>query len=289
LDHLLGLVGRTLVVWLLSLGINLVVYLVATSILIHALRYFWDKGLEQRKIQKREASRADIRREIASSLRTILIFSVIYAAIYAGARANIFVLCPGIQPLGVPYLLASTAAIIVAHETYFYWLHRLMHHRLFFARCHRTHHKSVTPTAYACFAMDPPEAILIGLFVPLWLLVVPMQLPGLSIALALIFARNITAHSGVEFVQPGSRWFRWLATNTDHDLHHATVRYNYGLCFSVWDRLMGTEHPSRRTQRQASPQHGAAVDHPMPPIKSSRPRDDGRGIENSEDGALVRI
>ncbi len=253
MGHFFDVVGRVLAVWLVSLGINVVVYLVATSAIIYSLRLFRDKGLEKRKIQKREASRADIRREISSSLRTMLIFSAIYAAVYAGARANVFTLYLGIRPLGGAYLLASTAAFVVVHETYFYWLHRLLHHRLLFSRCHKTHHKSVTPTPYACFAMDPPEAVMIGLFVPLWLLAVPMQLLGISIALTLILARNVTAHCGFELLPRGNRWFRWLATNTDHDLHHVSVRYNYGLCFSVWDRLMGTEHPSCRVQRQASP------------------------------------
>ncbi|MBA3838282.1 MAG: sterol desaturase family protein, partial [Zymomonas sp.] len=30
---------------------------------------------------------------------------------------------------------------------------------------------------------------------------------------------------------------------THHDLHHTEGRYNFGLYFTWWDRLMGTEHP----------------------------------------------
>ncbi len=274
MHHFLDLAGRVLAVWLVSLGINLVVYFVVTSLIVYSLRLFWDKGLQRRKIQKRQATRADIRREIASSLRTALIFSVIYTAVYFGARANLFTIYLGIQPLGGVYLLASIGAIILAHETYFYWFHRLMHHRLLFVWFHRTHHKSITPTVYACFALDVPEALLIGFFLPLWLLAVPMQLLALSIALTFLLARNALGHCGVELFSdgPGRKpGFGWLSSNTDHDLHHSTFHYNYGFCLNVWDRLMGTEHPSCRTPRQASPQPGAIEEGlPMPSTESSR-------------------
>jgi sterol desaturase/sphingolipid hydroxylase (fatty acid hydroxylase superfamily) len=28
-----------------------------------------------------------------------------------------------------------------------------------------------------------------------------------------------------------------------HDIHHAAAQWNYGLYFTWWDRLIGTEHP----------------------------------------------
>ena len=251
MDFVARSLGYLVVVWLVSLTINLLFYAVTTCSIFCALRLFWKKGLERHKIQQREASRADVRREILTSLRSVLIFSVIYTATYFGTKANLFIVYPGIQPLGILYLVASIGAILVAHDTYFYWIHRLMHHRYFFRRFHRTHHKSVTPTVFACYALDVPEAVLLGCFIPLWLLVVPMQLAGLLIPATLVLFRNAIGHCGVELFAHGasrSRWFGWLATNTDHDLHHSTGRYNYGFLFSGWDRLMGTEYPTRRDQ-----------------------------------------
>ena len=41
--------------------------------------------------------------------------------------------------------------------------------------------------------------------------------------------------------------FGLLTTTTHHDLHHSGgYRYNYGLYFTWWDRMMGTEHPRYR-------------------------------------------
>src|SRR4029077_15629010 len=137
-----------------------------------------------------------------------------------------------IQPVGVPYLIVSTLATIVAHDTYFYWTHRAMHHRRLFRWFHYTHHKSVTPTAFAAYAFDLPEALVQGMFTPLWLLLVPMHELGLFAFMAFMIVRNVMGHSGVE-VMPGaladSRWFGWVNAPTHHDLHHATFNYNYGL------------------------------------------------------------
>ena len=246
------LAGKILAVWLVSLAIHLTVYVIVTAAVIHSYRFFWKRGLKRHKIQTREASAADVRREIASSLRTVLVFSVVYAGLYFGARAGFFTIYLGIAPLGWGYMLLSMIGIVVAHDAYFYWTHRLLHLRRF-ARSHRTHHQSITPTAYSCYAFDGVEATMHALFQPLWLLAVPMQLPALMIAIAFMLMRNVFAHSGVELFAHGSsrsKWFGWLVTNTDHDLHHASFHYNFGFHFTWWDRLMGTEHPSASELRQ---------------------------------------
>ncbi|HEX9472159.1 MAG TPA: sterol desaturase family protein [Bradyrhizobium sp.] len=246
------LAGKILAVWLVSLAIHLAVYVIVTAAVIHSYRFFWKRGLERHKIQTREASAADVRREIASSLRTVLVFSVVYAGLYFGARAGFFTIYLGIAPLGWGYMLLSMIGIVVAHDAYFYWTHRLLHLRRF-ARFHRAHHQSITPTAYSCYAFDGVEATMHALFQPLWLLAVPMQLPALMIAIAFMLMRNVFAHSGVELFSHGSsrsKWFGWLVTNTDHDLHHASFHYNFGFHFTWWDRLMGTEHPSASELRQ---------------------------------------
>jgi lathosterol oxidase len=260
MDYFLHLTGQLVAVFLVALTINFISYVVTTAGIFYALRYFWNKGLEKHKIQQRQASRSDIRREILYSLRTVLVLSVIYTATYFGVRAHLFTVYPGVQPLGVAYLLASIAGLVIVHETYFYWFHRMMHHRLFFRQFHRTHHKSVTPTVYSCYAFDIPEAVLIGAFIPLWLLAVPMQLPGLLIPSTLLLVKNAMIHCGVELFARGperSRWFGWLATSTDHDLHHSTVRYNYGFLFRFWDRAMGTEYKAVRDQARGMPVAGA--------------------------------
>jgi len=235
-----------LLIWVGSLALHLAYYMVATGIVALVLRLFWHHGLRRRKIQRRAWSRADARREIVASLRTVLILSLITAGVEFGSRAGLFAIQHRFRISELTYLLCSLAAMIVAHDAYFYWMHRLMHHRRLFRTFHRTHHKSVTPTLFAAYAFDVPEAFVHGLFVPLWLVAIPMHQLGILIFLAIMVTRSTVGHCGVELFSTrlaASGWFGWVTPNTHHDLHHTTVIYNYGFYFTWWDRLMGTEHP----------------------------------------------
>jgi sterol desaturase/sphingolipid hydroxylase (fatty acid hydroxylase superfamily) len=135
----------------------------------------------------------------------------------------------------------------VAHDAYFYWAHRFMHHPRLFAFFHRAHHKSITPTPWAAYSFAIPEAVVMVLFVPLWLFFVAT--PGWVMFVWLNFQiiRNAMGHAGFEFFP---RWWlaspltRWINTTTHHDLHHnGSFTHNYGLYFTWWDKMMGTEHP----------------------------------------------
>eukprot|EP01034_Spumella_vulgaris_P009149 gene9149-11621_t len=129
-----------------------------------------------------------------------------------------------------------------------------MHHRRLFALFHRTHHLSRTPTPWAAYSFAIPEAVVHGAFVPLFLLVVPMHGLGLLAFGIVQILRNVMGHAGAEVhgavFGPG-RWLGWNNTTTHHDLHHEAGRYNYGLYFRWWDKLMGTEHPDYRRKFEA--------------------------------------
>ena len=188
-------------------------YLVAAALMSAIVAVFWRAGLAARKLQARRATARDIRREILTSLRSSLVFA------------------------------------LVAHDTWFYWTHRAMHHPRLFALFHRTHHLSRTPTPWAAYAFSVPEAIVQGAFVPLFLVFLPMHEIALLLFLLIQIGRNVMGHCGVE-VHPAAcgpgRWLGWNTTTTHHDLHHETGRYNYGLYFRWWDRMVGTEHPDYR-------------------------------------------
>ncbi|HEY5993489.1 MAG TPA: sterol desaturase family protein [Gallionellaceae bacterium] len=76
-------------------------------------------------------------------------------------------------------------------------------------------------------------------------------------------AYNVYGHCGREFYPKGmaSHWLgRWVNTSTAHEEHHARGRYNYGLYFLFWDRMMGTvdpackQWPTERAGHPASPE-----------------------------------
>ena len=49
-------------------------------------------------------------------------------------------------------------AIVIAHDAYFYWAHRTMHHPRLFKTFHRFHHRTITPTPWAAYSFAVPEA-----------------------------------------------------------------------------------------------------------------------------------
>lgn len=220
-----------------ALGVFLLVYV--------ALRPW----MRRRKIQTRAATPADIRRETLYSALTALIFSLIGLGIYAGVEAGIMKVYFEVADHGWVYFALSLVLIVVAHDAYFYWTHRLMHHKRLFRVFHLVHHRSRTPTPFAAYAFAPGEAVVQALFLPLFLLVVPTHDTAIFVFMAHQIIRNAIGHSGFELFPRGaaaSRWLGWSTTVTHHDMHHETFNWNYGLYFSWWDRLMGTEHPDYR-------------------------------------------
>jgi Delta7-sterol 5-desaturase len=146
--------------------------------------------------------------------------------------------------LGIDLLIL--AGIIIAHDAYFYWAHRTMHHPKLFKTFHRAHHRSVTPTPWAAYSFAMPEAAVMFMFVPIWQFLVPT--PGWVMFVWLNFQiiRNAMGHAGFEFFP---RWWlstpltSWINTTVHHDLHHnGGFNTNYGLYFTWWDKWMGTEH-----------------------------------------------
>ena len=221
-------------------------YLITAGLVSAIVWAFWNAYFKARKIQKRVADAADYRREIFTSLRTTLVFAVTGFGTYLAAKAGWLTVYGDLAIRGWGYFVLTLLAMIVAHDAYFYWTHRAMHHPRLFRLFHRTHHKSKTPTPWTAYAFDVPEAIVMVAFVPLWLALVPMHDLAVFIFVTWQVVRNVMGHAGVELSPVSgrpSRLFGWLNTTTHHDLHHQDARSNFGLYFTWWDRTMGTEHP----------------------------------------------
>ena len=226
-------------------------YVVTAGVGSLILWVFWDRVFKFRKIQERNAATADYRREVVTSLRTILVFSMTGFGMYLGVKAGWLTIYPDFTQRGIVYFGLTLMAMLVAQDAYFYWTHRMMHHPSLFRRFHWTHHKSKTPTPWAAYAFDIPEAIVIVAFVPLWVAIVPMHDLAIFIFVSMQLVRNVMGHAGVELSPVSgrpSKLFGWLNTTTHHDLHHQNGATNFSLYFTWWDRWMGTEHPEYQSR-----------------------------------------
>jgi sterol desaturase/sphingolipid hydroxylase (fatty acid hydroxylase superfamily) len=235
--------------WLSIFSADLLRYAIGVGVVVATLFGPLRQFAERRRIQARSATRADVSREVLCSLRTAAVYATVGLGTVEIIERGWTRMYTSISASNGWWLPVSVLALLVLHDAYFYWVHRLMHHPRLFRHVHRTHHLSRTPTSWAAYSFSVSEAALMALFVPLVLQLLPVHPLALSVFLILMILRNAMGHCGVEFHPPG--WVDGpldaLTTTTHHDLHHQQPSGNYGLYFTWWDRLMGTELPGYRT------------------------------------------
>lgn len=201
--------------------------------------------IQHRKIRARSPKHSQMWMEIKNSIRTIFIFVLMDIVIFDSQITALFKLYEDPGQYGALYYWLSIPLMLVLHDTYFYWTHRMMHHPRLYKMFHLTHHRSHNPTPFTAYSFAPGEAFVEYLFVPVALLIVPMHYSAFFIVMTIMIFKNALGHCGYE-VFPVS-WAKipvlgWMTTVTHHDMHHEKASGNYSLYFTWWDRWMGTEH-----------------------------------------------
>lgn len=203
--------------------------------------------MRARKIRPATPPARQMALEFLFSLRSIALFSTVGFCLYGAEQAGWLTGPTLARGWGWPWFAASLILMTVAHDAYFYWTHRLIHHPRLFRRVHLRHHRSHNPSPFTAYSFDVAEAVVNVSFVPIWMFLVPTDWPVTGFFMLHQIARNTLQHSGYEIMparHDGRPLFDWLTGVTHHDLHHSEAGYNYGLWFTWWDRLMGTEHPA---------------------------------------------
>lgn len=201
------------------------------------------KKLFYKKIQARFPKNQDYKREIAYSISTIVIFAAVPFLLLQTPLRQFTRYYTHLSAYSTAWFFAAFPIMFIVHDTYFYWMHRLMHHKLLFRHLHLVHHKSVNPSPWAAFAFQPAEAALeAGIFVIL-ILLMPLHLIHLFVFFLVMMVYNVYGHLGWELYPANfnRHWLgRYINTSVNHNQHHQHFKGNYGLYFLFWDRLMGT-------------------------------------------------
>ena len=215
--------------------------------LFHGVFYLWFPAhWKQRKINERPYKKDQFRKEVRWSIITAFIFAVsgaVTAVLWQKGATKLY-LETNAYPLW--WLPVSLIIALLLHETYYYWLHRWMHHPKVFRVVHKVHHDSNITSPWTAFSFHPLEGLLQAIFLPLLLLVLPMHVYVLIVQLTVMTFSSVINHLDIE-IYP--RHFhknllgRWLIGATHHSLHHKQFKYNYGLYFTFWDKWKKTESP----------------------------------------------
>jgi sterol desaturase/sphingolipid hydroxylase (fatty acid hydroxylase superfamily) len=188
----------------------------------------------------------NVRRELLYSLLTVIVFGMVFAFLQGWQWIKASQVYYHVSDYPLWWFLLSIPVMVILHDTFFYWLHRAMHTRLLFKLMHKIHHQSVHPTSFAAYSFHPTEALGEALIVVAIIYIIPTHPLAFVIFQTFSTAYNVYGHCGREFYPAAtpSHWLgRWLNTSTAHAVHHSKGRYNYGLYFMGWDRLMKTVDP----------------------------------------------
>jgi len=202
------------------------------------------KWVKHKKIQAKYPKASDYFREVFYSILTIAIFALVPLFLIHDEKVQPYTTYyKNISDHGWWYFGFAFIIMLFLHDTYFYWIHRLMHHPSIFRFVHLVHHKSTNPSPWAAYAMHPFEAILEAGIVVIFLFTIPVHLFHLSFFFLFMIVYNVYGHLGWELYPKGfsKHWLgKWINTSVNHNQHHQLFKGNYGLYFLFWDRIMGT-------------------------------------------------
>lgn len=227
--------------------INLIRYFVIAGSAFLVFYKLFPNKFQHLKIQKRNARKKDFRREIWNSIQSSAVIGLFIVVFLVTPLREYSKIYDAFSQHTLFYIPVSICLAMIIHDTYFYWMHRIIHHPSLFKMVHLVHHKSTNPSPLASLSFHFFEAILEALAVPFIICIIPMHTSSLIVFGLISFVFNVYGHLGYEIAPKWLRHtflFNILSTSTYHNLHHEKFKSNYGLYFRWWDRIMNTENPN---------------------------------------------
>ncbi|MEH1800276.1 MAG: sterol desaturase family protein [Nostoc sp.] len=205
------------------------------------------KSLANQSLRLKPLMSCSIRKDIELSILSAVVFAICGAFILSEYSLGATLLYTDLWKYGLWYLVVSFIAVLVLQDTYFYFIHRMFHQPLIFRWMHYGHHRSGEPTPWSSSAFDLPEAIVQAFFFVGVSFIVPLHFITLVAALITMTVWAVFTHLGFELFPSSFKnyWIgKWLIGSMHHSIHHRKYKVHYGLYFTFWDKLLGTEDPS---------------------------------------------
>ncbi|GAB0143702.1 hypothetical protein EsHS_00004210 [Epichloe bromicola] len=136
---------------------------------------------------------------------------------------------------GIWYNILQFPIFLLFTDLCIYWIHRCLHHPLFYKHLHKPHHKWIMPTPYASHAFHPLDGFAQSLPYHIFPFIFPLQKVAYVILFVFVNFWSILIHDG-EYLTNNSV----VNGAACHSLHHSRFEVNYGQFFTVFDRLGGT-------------------------------------------------
>jgi sterol desaturase/sphingolipid hydroxylase (fatty acid hydroxylase superfamily) len=217
------------------------------AVIFHVVFNVWQlEKWKQRKLIDKKYKPGQLKKEIAWSTVTASLFAVIGALTILLWQMGYTKVYTRIDLYGWFYLPLSLVIALFIQETYYYWIHRWMHHPSVFRLVHKVHHDSNTTSPFTSFSFHPLEGLLQAIVLPGILLFLPLHPVVILINLLIMTFSSVINHLNIE-VYPehfhNHKLGRWLIGASHHALHHKQFKFNFGLYFTFWDKMGNTESP----------------------------------------------
>ncbi len=229
--------------WVFSVFLLPVLYLIIASA-FYLVFYVWKKAeYSKSKIQSDILHRLQLRRELVYGFISLVIFAITGFCVFLLYRFKISSIYLDINHYGILYFFLSIVLMIFFHDFYFYWTHRLLHLPGWYQKVHSIHHLSSNPSPFTSLSFHPIESVIQALVLPLMVVIIPSHPVAIFFFLVYMVYKNVRGHAGYEFTTSSHRENKWNKVHSysiHHNLHHLFGRANYGLYFTIWDRMMNT-------------------------------------------------
>lgn len=234
-----------LVLFSILSGIIFVRYIILSAAFHYYFRIFMKSVLGSRKLFNASLNPSQAKKEVYYSFISSILFGFVSVLMIIGWQKGIVKMYTSADlTYSWWYIPISIIIILLLHDTYYYWLHRLFHKRSVYKSVHKVHHESIETSAFTSFSFHPFESLFQAVIIPVLMLFIPLHVYAFIGLLIFMTISAVINHLGVEIYPSGifGNWFaKWFIGATHHDHHHRNFRVNYGLYFTFWDRMMGTE------------------------------------------------
>jgi sterol desaturase/sphingolipid hydroxylase (fatty acid hydroxylase superfamily) len=190
-------------------------------------------------IQKTEVTKTQLKTEFKYSMLSFLILTVLNATLLSDYIKPHTLIYSNIEEYSRIWLVLTIPVLIILNDFYFYWMHRILHHKYFYNKFHQTHHLSTNPTPLASFSFHPVEAILEMAWIFPVVLLIPVNKYLLISYATISFLNNVKGHLGIDIFPSHTNTF--INSSKHHSLHHKHFTSNFGLYFLFWDKVFKTE------------------------------------------------
>jgi Delta7-sterol 5-desaturase len=188
-----------------------------------------------------------IKHDVRLSILSAGIFALVAALVMSLYSQGFTLLYSNSHQYGLWYLGVSYVAVLILQDTYFFFTHRLSHHPLLFRWLHKGHHHSRYPTPLTSFAFDPLDAIIQSIFLLGVVCVIPLHFVTVIAVLTTMTIWAVLNHLEIVLLPLSfpHHWLgKWFIGPSHHSIHHLKYTVHYGLYFTFWDKVLGTEDSS---------------------------------------------